>query len=240
VTTCPSCNTQNEEGAQFCVSCGTPLGAAVPQTENTVACPSCAAANPPGAQFCISCGTPLNAGFMPGADQSTLVSAGRVPEPPADIPAAPEPVVPPPPADATVLASKPDLGWPTPPPPADATVLAANPAAAWPPPPPPPAPMAPPQPVVPGHKELSLALALEILPALVGVFGLGWIYAGNVTAGAILLVAMLMWEGLGLVVALFTLGAGCLCLIPINLIVIALSAFLLYNYTKQHPERFGV
>jgi hypothetical protein len=233
VIPCPSCNTQNEESAQFCVSCGTPLKAA-PQPDNAVACPSCAALNPAGAQFCVSCGTPLNSGFMPGADQQTMISAGRVPTPPV------EPVAPPPPsADATVLASKVEAAWPTPPA-ADATVLASKVESAWPPPPPPVAPVVPPPPLAaPGHKELSLALALEILPALVGVFGIGWMYAGNITAGVILLIAMLVWEGLGLIVALFTLGAGCLCVIPINLVVIAISAFLLYNYTKQHPERFG-
>jgi hypothetical protein len=90
-----------------------------------------------------------------------------------------------------------------------------------------------------GRKELGLALMLEILPALVGVFGIGWIYSGNVTVGVVLLIGMLLWEGLGLVVALFTLGLGCLCLVPINLVVIAISAFLLYNYTRQHPEQFA-
>jgi hypothetical protein len=226
VTTCPSCNTQNEDSAQFCVNCGTPLAVAAPPAENTLACPSCATANPPGAQFCISCGTPLNSGFMPGSDQQTMVSAGQVPEPPAD---------------ATVLGSRPEAAYI--PPQADATVLASKPEAAGYAPPqpaaPPFAPVAPAAPAAPGHKELSLALVLEILPALVGVFGIGWIYSGNVTAGVALLIGMLVWEGLGLIVAMFTLGAGCLCLIPINLVVIAVSSFLLYNYTKQHPERFG-
>ena len=38
--TCPSCNTQNEDSAEFCVTCGTRLRAAA-QPESAVSCPSC-------------------------------------------------------------------------------------------------------------------------------------------------------------------------------------------------------
>jgi hypothetical protein len=214
MTVCPSCNTQNEDSAQFCVNCGTPLAVAPPQPEGTVACPSCGAANPPSAQFCVACGTPLTSSAVPGSEQQPAASAEPAPQPP--------PVLAQVPPDATVLSSEPEAA-PVSPLFASAAGAASAAAASG----------------GASRKELGLALMLEILPALVGVFGIGWIYSGNVTVGAVLLIGMLLWEGLGLVVALLTLGIGCLCVIPINLVVIAVSAFLLYSYARQHPELFG-
>ncbi len=213
MTVCPSCNTQNEDSAQFCVNCGTPL-MAPPQPEGAVACPSCGTANPPGAQFCINCGTPLTSGSVLAGEQQPAVSAELAPQPPSDLAQTPP--------SATVPPSTPEAA---PMSPLFASAAGAASAAA-----------------VAGsssRKDLGLALILEILPALVGFFGIGWIYSGNVTVGVVLLIAMLLWEGLGLVVALFTVGIGCLCLIPINLVVIAVSAFLLHSYARQHPELFA-
>src|SRR5215468_6104578 len=47
---CASCGFENEEGAQFCEECGTPL---VP------ACPSCGREVRPTAKFCSRCGVAL-------------------------------------------------------------------------------------------------------------------------------------------------------------------------------------
>lgn len=47
---CPSCDTDNPEGAKFCNMCGTNLSAA---------CPRCHHANPPASRFCNACGTEL-------------------------------------------------------------------------------------------------------------------------------------------------------------------------------------
>jgi class 3 adenylate cyclase len=47
--TCTSCRTENPEGANFCVECGSPLAAA---------CTACAAELPAGAKFCPGCGAP--------------------------------------------------------------------------------------------------------------------------------------------------------------------------------------
>jgi len=213
MTVCPSCNTQNEDSAQFCVNCGTPL-TAPPQPEGAVACPSCGTPNPPDAQFCVRCGTPLTASSVQAGEQQPAVSAEPAPQPPPEVVQAPP--------EATVLPPVPEAA---PASPLFASAAgAASAAAVW---------------GSAGRKERGLALMLEILPALVGVFGIGWIYSGNVTVGVVLLIGMLLWEGLALVVALFTLGIGCLCVIPINLVVIVASAFLLYNYTRQHPELFG-
>ena len=213
MTICPSCNTQNEDSAQFCVNCGTPL-AAPPQPEGAVACPSCGTANPPSAQFCVNCGTPLTASSVPAGEQQPAVSPEPAPQAPPEVVQAPP--------EATVLSSVPEAA---PASPLFASAAGAASAAAV--------------SGGAGRKELGLALMLEILPALVGFFGIGWIYSGNVTVGVVLLIGMLLWEGLAVVVALFTLGIACLCVIPINLVVIAASAFLLHSYARQHPELFS-
>ena len=44
---CPSCTTENQPGAKFCVECGTAL---------SLACPSCGAAHAPAQRFCAECG----------------------------------------------------------------------------------------------------------------------------------------------------------------------------------------
>ena len=63
---CPSCGTDNPEGAKFCNGCGAPL---------VRACSSCGTGNAPGAKFCSECGATL---------QVTAVSA----PPPPSVPAA--------------------------------------------------------------------------------------------------------------------------------------------------------
>jgi class 3 adenylate cyclase/tetratricopeptide (TPR) repeat protein len=47
---CSNCGAQNAEGARFCASCGTPLGAS---------CSRCGATLPDGARFCSACGQPV-------------------------------------------------------------------------------------------------------------------------------------------------------------------------------------
>ncbi|MGH2951755.1 MAG: AAA family ATPase, partial [Solirubrobacterales bacterium] len=49
---CPSCGTENPEGAKFCMACGTAFGRR---------CSTCETENPPAARFCISCGAELAA-----------------------------------------------------------------------------------------------------------------------------------------------------------------------------------
>jgi class 3 adenylate cyclase len=49
---CPSCGSENREGAKFCGDCAAPLAVAL-------ACRSCGTANPKGRKFCDSCGQPL-------------------------------------------------------------------------------------------------------------------------------------------------------------------------------------
>ena len=52
VIACPSCGTDNDANARFCVECGTRLASG---------CPVCGTVNPPDAKFCMNCGTNLQA-----------------------------------------------------------------------------------------------------------------------------------------------------------------------------------
>jgi hypothetical protein len=105
---------------------------------------------------------------------------------------------------------------------------------------PPAVPVAPPPPayIARSAKDKSLALILEILPGLFGILGIGWIYAGNTTAGLIWLIAFLFWDVIAVTIAVFTVGIGILCTFPINILCIVISVVSLNNYTKQHPELF--
>ena len=49
---CPKCQSDNPDGARFCMSCGASL---------SLTCESCGATAPPGARFCMECGSPLGA-----------------------------------------------------------------------------------------------------------------------------------------------------------------------------------
>jgi len=89
-------------------------------------------------------------------------------------------------------------------------------------------------------KDRSIALILEIIPGLFGLLGIGWIYSGNTTTGVIWLIGFLIWTAMATVVSLLTAGLGIICWLPISIILIAVSAISLNNYTKQHPEIFGV
>lgn len=66
---CPSCNTLNNAGSNFCITCGAKLESTPPTTsinENAYAvdrqkivCPSCNTLNESDSSFCIACGTKL-------------------------------------------------------------------------------------------------------------------------------------------------------------------------------------
>jgi class 3 adenylate cyclase len=64
VIRCATCSTDNEDGARFCVSCGSSLGEA---------CGNCGAALPAGARFCPACGTPVET-LAPSGQERKLVT----------------------------------------------------------------------------------------------------------------------------------------------------------------------
>jgi hypothetical protein len=88
-------------------------------------------------------------------------------------------------------------------------------------------------------KDRSLALILEIIPALFGLYGIGWIYSGNTGVGIAWLLGVLLWEVIATVIAVLSGFLACFCVVPINLALLAITAISLNNYTKRHPELFG-
>ena len=89
-------------------------------------------------------------------------------------------------------------------------------------------------------KDLSIAMVLEILPGLFGLYGFGWIYSGNSSVGILLLVGGLVWGVIAVVTLILTAGFACFCTIPINILAVTFSSMSLNNYMKEHPELFGV
>jgi class 3 adenylate cyclase len=63
---CPSCGTENDANARFCVECGTRLAGG---------CPVCGTVNPPDAKFCMNCGNSLHAA---GASAAAITGAAGV------------------------------------------------------------------------------------------------------------------------------------------------------------------
>ena len=63
---CPQCDTENPEGARFCLKCGARLA---------LACPQCHTGLPPEARFCFACGARI--------EPSPALTAGAPPEDPA-------------------------------------------------------------------------------------------------------------------------------------------------------------
>ena len=88
-------------------------------------------------------------------------------------------------------------------------------------------------------KSRGTALILEILPGLFGLLGFGWIYSGNTSTGIIWLIGYLVWIIIGVTISVLTVGFGVLCVAPISIAAIVISAVSLNNYTKTHPELFG-
>jgi len=66
---------------------------------------------------------------------------------------------------------------------------------------------------------------VEAILAFFGFYGIGWMIAGETTIGVILLIAGFVWDAI-FVVAAFTVIGLC-CVVPLQLIFVALSAFQL-------------
>jgi hypothetical protein len=83
-----------------------------------------------------------------------------------------------------------------------------------------------PLPARPGKPE-PLAVAIEAICALFGIYGIGWLMSGRVGVGLGLLFGGLAWIAVVIVGSIFTGGIGCLCLGPMHLLFIAASTIAL-------------
>jgi TM2 domain-containing membrane protein YozV len=84
------------------------------------------------------------------------------------------------------------------------------------------------------------ALVLEILPAFFGIYGIGWLYAGRVATGLILLIVglIMIWGGYAaiFVLGVLTFGLGFLCIcavLVLQLLIAILSVLSLSNVLEQ-------
>jgi len=84
------------------------------------------------------------------------------------------------------------------------------------------------------RKDPFLALVLEVAGGFFGFPGIGWIYAGRVKWGLIFLVGywLLDWT-LGVALAIVTLGLWCTVWPAQNLIVGAISGYLVYRWLEK-------
>jgi len=84
------------------------------------------------------------------------------------------------------------------------------------------------------RRDPFLALMLEIAGGFFGFPGIGWIYAGYVTWGLVFMIAywLLGWA-LGITLAVLTLGLWCTVWPAQNLIVGAVSGYLVYRRLER-------
>ena len=81
-----------------------------------------------------------------------------------------------------------------------------------------------------GTTKNTTPLIVEILLSLFGIYGVGWLMAGETTTGIILLIGsfVVYWPILFLI-AVFTLGLGLACDFPLAIAAIIINAILLNN-----------
>ncbi len=85
------------------------------------------------------------------------------------------------------------------------------------------------------------ALIAEIILSLFGIFGVGWLMAGETTAGIVLLICsvVLYWPFV-ILTTVFTLGLGLLCFGPLAIGAIILNAVLLNSTLDRKAAQFVV
>jgi hypothetical protein len=118
------------------------------------------------------------------------------------------------------------------------------------PPPPPPAPgYGPPPGYPPGYAQAApgyppvmvvqrrdtTPVVVEVICAIFGIYGVGWLMAGETTTGVLLLVGGLFWAAVVATGTFFTAGLGVCCFVPLHAAFIALSAVMLSNHIKRMP-----
>ena len=87
--------------------------------------------------------------------------------------------------------------------------------------------------VVPQQDNSTLAIILEVVIGLFGLFGIGWLVAGYKDTGVKILVGGLIWWLVAIVISIFTLGIGLLCIWPVDIIIMIVSVVNLSNRLKQ-------
>ena len=85
--------------------------------------------------------------------------------------------------------------------------------------------------VRPENPSRTAAIIAEVILDLFGIFGVGWLIAGETTVGIILLVASFVWWPIAVLGTIFTAGLGVLCIVPLNIIFLLVSVIMLAQRT---------
>jgi hypothetical protein len=86
----------------------------------------------------------------------------------------------------------------------------------------------------------SSAVLVEFALSLIGIFGIGWILAGETLIGIILLVgSLLLYWPVMFLGTLLTLGLGLICLGPFAVAAIICNAFFLNRFLKYRQKHGG-
>ncbi len=79
----------------------------------------------------------------------------------------------------------------------------------------------------------SLPLIVEMLLNFIGIYGVGWLMAGNQARGAVLLMmSLILWPVVALV-GIFTMGLGLLCLGPLAVVAMVVNLVVLQQAIKR-------
>ncbi len=97
---------------------------------------------------------------------------------------------------------------------------------------------APPLSTTPSADKIHSALMTEIVLSLLGIFGVGWLMAGETTIGVVLLLgSILIYWPVMLLGTIFTMGFGLICLGPLAIGAIILNILLLSSVLRRHRIR---
>ncbi len=84
------------------------------------------------------------------------------------------------------------------------------------------------------NKDSGPLIAEILLSLLVGIYGVGWLIAGETTTGVILLVcSFFVYWPIIILGTIFTLGLGLFCLVPLAIGAIIVNAILLNNVLNR-------
>jgi hypothetical protein len=76
---------------------------------------------------------------------------------------------------------------------------------------------------------------VEVIGAIFGFYGIGWLMVGETTTGVLLLIAGLVWAAIVATGTVLTAGLGACCFVPLHAVFIAISAVSLWNHIKRTP-----
>lgn len=94
------------------------------------------------------------------------------------------------------------------------------------PPYPPPYPFYPPPPY-PQGRDNTTALVMEMVCAILGVYGIGWLIGRRIVAGIAILIGGLVWTFVAIVAILGTLGLAMFIVLPLHTVFIICDVLLL-------------